>query len=155
MSTNFYIFRNPLPSDFFVVRRARHFWIQISFGKHSYYQCNLCSLILRAQTIPKKSERDLWRKHTCLCPQIFFALPNSFWALKSCFLWREKEDPNSKQCSQRDRKVATRIFGWSIQFTWVPTHRKTRSGLGYLFRYSLCTCEFWSEVGYIFLKKSV
>ena len=59
-------------------------------------------------------------------------------APKSWFLWSEKEDPNSKQCSQRYRKVATRTSGWSLQFTRVPSHTKTRSGLGYPCRYSLC-----------------
>ena len=70
--------RNPFLSNFVVFRTRRDFWIQISFGKPTYYQGNLCSLNLRAQTIPNKSERDLWRNHTGGLPSFFFAPPNSF-----------------------------------------------------------------------------
>ncbi len=137
----FYTFRNPLPSDFFVVRRTRDFgsnFIRKKQWGNRYDQGNLCSLNLRAQTIPKKSERDLWRKHTCVQPSFFFALSNSFLALKSCFLWSEKEDPNSKQCSLRDSKVATRT---SMRFLYLGTiltprklHERSAWGLSLLVR---------------------
>ena len=74
--------------------------------KTATFLINLCSLNLRAQTVPNKSERDFQRTHTSLCPTFFISSATHF---RVTFSWSEEQDIFGSKFPLENRAIINAI----------------------------------------------